>query len=81
LYTRARVLAPLPSVDACSALSAPSETERTREDELLAAFERVRLEGGVVCGSEPPTTPGLPLRFASLRFERASLWVLTVAAE
>ncbi len=57
------VLAPLPSVDACSALSAPSDTERTREDDLLDKFERMRLEGGVVCGSEPPTTPGLALRF------------------
>lgn len=55
-------LAPLPSVGLCTALGSPDQTQRTREDELLAAFLDVRATGGITCGSASPSAASAPLQ-------------------
>ena len=44
-------------------LSSPSAEQRTREDELLQAFEELRVQGGVVCGADAATAPAPALRY------------------
>lgn len=52
-----------PGGELCSALDAPTDDERVREDEVMSHFQSLRIEGGVACGSGTPSGSGSALRF------------------
>jgi hypothetical protein len=49
------VLAEPPATELCATLTPASDDERARDDELIAAVESMRVQGGVVCGSDAKT--------------------------
>jgi len=56
------VLAEPPATELCTALPSASDDELVRADQLIAAVERMRAQGGVVCGNQSATPASTPLR-------------------
>jgi hypothetical protein len=62
-----------PNTAFCAGSDAAEPDSRRRADELLDAIQAVRVAGGVSCGTDAPSEPGVPLRLDARVFCAAAV--------